>query len=441
MAPAQLPSAVAPMTPPTPAVVRAVRTLQHGPQALAARLLAGSDTSHIATGQLDSREVSETLAVWLGVIAGDVEPPDVAQRFEQRGRAHAAHETPPEEAVLLQHATLALLRETLAAELTHDGPSGNAETGDAEAGHADTGETLHHLDDLLRPTLGVATTGIATGYRQARNSPPPDTAQYAVEKLIGHRTRTGGTLHLPRHVTTPLRWCLTTVALPASETQQALRRFRAVNPNALTAGAASRLVCFAQQQPTAPGDFPAHGLAAVDDDTARSAHRAALAAGLADQYGLDRLDVADALPLIGAADQDPDNREEFLTACLGPLHTSDRHRHLLETLRAYLVHGLRTTPAARSLYVHRHTFTYRLHSIRSLTGLDLDHPFHRLRAELALMLLPARSETALRPLADDGATASPTPSRPPFLNCPALRLARRANSPRTSKPWRWPEQP
>lgn len=66
--------------------------------------------------------------------------------------------------------------------------------------------------------------------------------------------------------------------------------------------------------------------------------------------------MADALPLIGAADQDPDNREEFLAACLGPLHTSDRHRHLPEPLRAYLVHGLRTTPAARSLYVHRHTF-------------------------------------------------------------------------------------
>jgi PucR family transcriptional regulator, purine catabolism regulatory protein len=44
---------------------------------------------------------------------------------------------------------------------------------------------------------------------------------------------------------------------------------------------------------------------------------------------------------------------------------------LLDTLRAYLAHGCRPGPAAAELCVHRHTLTYRLDRVATLTGRDL----------------------------------------------------------------------
>ncbi|WP_176604535.1 PucR family transcriptional regulator, partial [Streptomyces lycii] len=181
--------------------------------------------------------------------------------------------------------------------------------------------------------------------------------------------------------------------------EQSLQRFRAANPQALivttgpgnTSGgsftAYTAFTAFTHDHPAVPDGLGPCGIVPVEDgDTTRAARRAAIAAVLARHHGLGHLDTRQAGPLLAALDLTHQEREAFLTSCLGPLHNSARHRHLLETLEAYLAHNLCTTAAARSLYVHRHTFAYRMRSVRALTGLDPDRPYHRLRAELALLM-------------------------------------------------------
>ncbi|MGW0310708.1 PucR family transcriptional regulator [Streptomyces flavidovirens] len=169
-------------------------------------------------------------------------------------------------------------------------------------------------------------------------------------------------------------------------TKAALQKFRALNPQALVAVTGTNVTAFTQERPKMPELFGPYGLVLIEDgDTMRAARRAALAAVIARHYGV-RVDTSQALPLIAALDMAPDERETFVTSCLGPLYTNLRHRYLLETLGTYLAHNLCVTAAARSLYVHRHTLTYRLRSIESLAGIDLSNPFDRMRAELALIL-------------------------------------------------------
>ncbi|MFC4494374.1 PucR family transcriptional regulator [Streptomyces ovatisporus] len=342
----------------SPPRAHAVRRLQHDAAGLARQVL---DEHHLpaSAAHLAVSDVAEDVALWLSVLAGDITGTDAARRFRRRGRSHCGRRVPLEDAVLLQHVCARLI----------DGAGIGAPQGE------------------FTRVLAMATTAIAAGYRDVRleSSAPVDEFEQTVKTLSGVSSHGTGTVELPADVATPLRWCLATVRLP--DARPALGRFRAANPHALAAVADSRVICYSRERPTVPGGFPAHGLARVDDDAAHAARHAMASAGLAHHYGLDQVKVQQILPIIGALEQDPARREAFIDACLGPLRTSDRHRHLLDTLRAYLAHGLRTTPAARSLYVHRHTFTYRLRSIRRLTGLDLAHPLHRLRAELALLLL------------------------------------------------------
>jgi PucR family transcriptional regulator, purine catabolism regulatory protein len=65
--------------------------------------------------------------------------------------------------------------------------------------------------------------------------------------------------------------------------------------------------------------------------------------------------------------------EAFVEQVLGPVidHERDDPMPLLDTLRAYLAHGCRPGPAAAELCVHRHTLTYRLDRVATLTGRDL----------------------------------------------------------------------
>jgi hypothetical protein len=446
----------------SPARTRAVRRLQRDAAGLARQVL---DEPHLpaSAGHLAVRDVAEDVALWLSVLAGDVTGSDVTDRFRRRGRTHSGCHVPLEDAVLLQHVCARLIDDAIAAQIVwrrdkaavpgaeNPGPLGQLgghprDTGDdwdrCEGGRDDRGRCDSGRDDWDRcdsgrgeaaghhaaagcdigvsqaeftRILALATTAIATGYRDARLElpAPVDEIERTVKTLTGGSgpgagtgsghstgTRVGtgagagagagtgtgtGTVDLPAHVATPLRWCLASVQL--TDTRPVLRRFRAANPRALAAVTGSRLICYSRDHPTVPEGFPAHGLACVDDDAALAARQAIASAGLAHHYGLDQVKAQQILPVIGSLEQDPARHEAFIDSCLGPLRTSDRHRHLLDTLRAYLAHGLRTTPAARSLYVHRHTFTYRLRSIRRLTGLDLAHPLHRLRAELALLLL------------------------------------------------------
>jgi hypothetical protein len=84
-----------------------------------------------------------------------------------------------------------------------------------------------------------------------------------------------------------------------------------------------------------------------------------------------------------------DELRAFAAEVLGPLIDHDRnHRaELLRTLAAFLDHHGRALPAARALYVHVNTVSYRLRRIESLSGLDLSDPDDRLVAHVALKIV------------------------------------------------------
>jgi hypothetical protein len=84
-----------------------------------------------------------------------------------------------------------------------------------------------------------------------------------------------------------------------------------------------------------------------------------------------------------------DELRSFANEVLGPLLAHDRsHKaELLRTLAAFLDHHGRALPAARALYVHVNTVTYRLRRIEALSGLDLSDPDDRLVAHVALKIV------------------------------------------------------
>jgi PucR C-terminal helix-turn-helix domain/GGDEF-like domain len=97
-----------------------------------------------------------------------------------------------------------------------------------------------------------------------------------------------------------------------------------------------------------------------------------------------------------------DELRSFATEVLGPLiaHDQNHKAELLRTLAAFLDHHGRALPAARALYVHVNTVSYRLRRIETLSGLDLSDPDDRLVAHVALKIvegLGANPEGPSRP--------------------------------------------
>jgi hypothetical protein len=86
---------------------------------------------------------------------------------------------------------------------------------------------------------------------------------------------------------------------------------------------------------------------------------------------------------------DPADLRSFATDVLGPLIAYDqRHRaELLRTLATFLDHHGRALPAARALFVHVNTVSYRLRRIEALSGLHLSEPDDRLVAHVALKIM------------------------------------------------------
>jgi hypothetical protein len=84
-----------------------------------------------------------------------------------------------------------------------------------------------------------------------------------------------------------------------------------------------------------------------------------------------------------------DELRSFANEVLGPLIAHDRNHkaELLRTLGAFLDHHGRALPAARALYVHVNTVSYRLRRIEALSGLDLSDPDDRLVAHVALKIV------------------------------------------------------
>lgn len=296
--------------------------------------------------------VDDDFDAWLAAVAGRLGEPEIRARFCARAAALRAAGLPCEDALLRQHVCAGAFVGAL------------SEPGE----HQPAGRVVLH-------TLGVATTAIVRQYRDEHAPHAQDMAPETDESPAAAP-----------------RWCLAATRV-GRDGNEALRTFRAANPQALIAVTGAHLTAFTTERPRATEVFGPHGLVYVDDgQTVRAARRAALAAVVARHYGVP-VDTERALPLIAALDMPAEQREAFVTSCLGVLHTSARHRHLLETLSVYLAHNLCVSAAARALYVHRHTMAYRLQAIGELTGLELSSPFDRMRAELALVLSQAPTWT------------------------------------------------
>ncbi|MFH8491263.1 PucR family transcriptional regulator [Streptomyces longisporoflavus] len=327
---------------------------------------------------------SKDVLLWLDVLTGAVRPAQVSARFRLLGRQHARLDTRPEDAIMLQQACVAVLRQAV------------TDRAQALVSAGEQAATIRTFDTVTHRFTGTAITAIAAAYRGARAAPTPAPASAAhndtlraVQQLSRHDDADSTSVPLPPHVRAPLHWCLVTSADSPPEADNALQRFRTRLPTALVAVTGRTLIAYTHQRPAPPGEYPPSGLARIDSTPARAVRHAGICAELARSYGQDVVDANDVGPLISAVEQQPDARERFLAACLGPLYTDGQHAHLLETLRAYLTHGLRSAATARSLYIHRHTLAYRLRCIRTLTGLAVDQPLHRLRADLAILLLTA----------------------------------------------------
>ena len=94
------------------------------------------------------------------------------------------------------------------------------------------------------------------------------------------------------------------------------------------------------------------------------------------------------LDLIGA---DSAGAEQFMHGVLGPLAEDGAAQSYLETLRQLAANNYSVKLAAAALSIHPHTLSYRARQIRRRFGLDLDDPEIRLRVQLALRILDARS--------------------------------------------------
>jgi DNA-binding PucR family transcriptional regulator len=88
---------------------------------------------------------------------------------------------------------------------------------------------------------------------------------------------------------------------------------------------------------------------------------------------------------------DPDELSAFAEAILGPLLAYDRlhDAELLRTLDVYLRHNASVQNAARELFLHPNTVSYRLQRIEKIGGFELANNDVRLSAQIALKILDA----------------------------------------------------
>ncbi|MFJ8938817.1 PucR family transcriptional regulator [Streptomyces sp. NPDC102365] len=338
-----------------------------------------------------SRAVAPAAQLWLDVLAGKVPTAEVSGRFSELGQEHVGHSALVEDVIAMHHTCVAVLRAAVAEQARRARPK------------QDTSKALHVFDTVANRSLPAAVAAITAAYRAAgagagvavgagsdSGTHEPVSAARAVRVLSGQDAGDVSASRLAGRIRTPLQWCLVSRRASAMQAEDAYRRFTAANPGALAAVVGTALIAYSYDQPVLLEDFPPSGLAAVQGCPAQAARHAGICADLARGYGHPLVDLRRFGALIAVVEASHETQEQLLTACLGPLYGDEQYAHLLETLRVYLAHELRAAATARSLYIHRHTLAYRLRSIRTLTGLDLDQPLQRLQAELALLLLSHR---------------------------------------------------
>ncbi|MGA4845580.1 PucR family transcriptional regulator [Streptomyces sp. G5(2025)] len=329
-------------------VSAAAEVLREGIASLTGVLRA--ERAQLGRVRLDAEMVGADLALWLDALTGPAAPenlPRLQDGFHGRHRVYAEKGLSSVDFLVLHHDCAGYLSRCLTDQLA---------------------SMLPHTSRYLVHSAVSAAVALPL--------------QAAVVSVTGACPGPqGGPGHAP--ATEAPRWCL--VALLASGDGAALvERFRRANQGATITTGEARLTVLTAAPPVVPAQARPYGLAPTTGaDIPSAVRRATAAARLARYYGLGHLDARHlplALSRIGTTRSRGGSDE-----CLGPLCDTRRHGHLLETLRAYLTHNLCVASAARSMYIHRQTFTYRLRRIRELTGLDMTHPFDRLRAELALL--------------------------------------------------------
>jgi hypothetical protein len=396
---------------------------------LARRLLAEPLVQRHFADRLSLTVAVDDMALWLTVARGRVPATALRSRFRERFGVHRAAGLSAEESLLLHRAYVrtltrdrspaassqpmahALRRGMEAAAAAsvaahggaavHGSAAGGGIGGPARTG-AEVSGTSNDLD--YDGTYDPARAHDAARADETAHAPADDRAHARVQDRshgrVEDRAHERPLPHPPLRSSPPAlssggrhqvpRWCLA-VILAADGERESLRRFRAANPDALITVTGTHVCVFTHERPRSPEVLGTYALVVVDDgDTSRAARRAALAAVVARHFGAP-FDTRQGLPLIAALDMPPEDRAAFVEACLGPLVNDGTYRHLLDTLAAFLAHNLCVTATARSMYVHRHTCTYRLRAIRKLTGLDPYKPFDRMRAEFALILSRADS--------------------------------------------------
>jgi len=133
------------------------------------------------------------------------------------------------------------------------------------------------------------------------------------------------------------------------------------------------------------------------DGLRRSAGEAVRALRIALQRtGTERVAVYDDVAVLDLIGLGSAASAEFADRTLGRLTAPDANPVYLETLRALAAHNFGIKLAAAELDVHPHTLSYRTKQLQRRFGLDLDEPEIRLRVQLALRVLAARSPSATR---------------------------------------------
>ncbi|MCH6160834.1 PucR family transcriptional regulator [Streptomyces marispadix] len=397
-------------------------------ESLARRLLAEPLVQRHFADRLSLTVAVDDMTLWLTVARGRVPATALRSRFKQRFDVHRAAGLSAEESLLLHRAYVRTLTRdrspaTSSQPMTHalrrgmeaaaaasvaahggaaGGVGGGGVGGTVGTGREASRTSNDRVYDGSYDTARSHDTAHDTAHDAAHDKALDTAHERADDRAHGSHDRVHERplSHPPLAPSPPSlssgvrhpapRWCLA-VILAADGEREALRRFRGANPDALITVTGTHVCVFTRERPRSPEVLGTYALVVVEDgDTSRAARRAALAAVVARHYGAP-FDTRQGLPLIAALDMPPDDRAAFVKACLGPLVTDSSCRHLLDTLAAFLAHNLCVTATARSMYVHRHTCTYRLRAIRKLTGLDPYKPFDRMRAEFALILSRADS--------------------------------------------------
>ena len=81
--------------------------------------------------------------------------------------------------------------------------------------------------------------------------------------------------------------------------------------------------------------------------------------------------------------------KDFFASSIGPLAAYDRENHtdLVDTLEIYLLENQNSSAAARKLFIHRNTMSYRIHKIKQILNFEFDDTEKLLRLQIGIRIM------------------------------------------------------